>query len=188
MWWWRATKRPPKQKAYRHFADAPLGLQYRNGSSQAYEQKGGIYRVGNSVNVAGAKRIRDVYGDFKIPIKRTSHSERYQTLKQYLDAIPDELVGHSLGGSVSLQAQSNDHRDNCRLLHTTTYGAPVLSDGKFNDKTNRLRNAGDVISMFDKGAFANKQQIVKPPIGPFNYASRLDATNNALFHGAVPDI
>lgn len=75
-----------------------------------------------------------------------------------------------------------------RVLHTTTYGAPVLSDDQFSDENNRFRNEGDVMSTFDKGSFTNKQQMVQPPIGPFSYESRFDAANSVLFNGAVHDI
>lgn len=62
------------------------------------------------VDVAGSKRIRDVYDDAHIPIKQSSHSERDQALKQYLDTIPELYgrIGHSLRDSVILEAQSND--------------------------------------------------------------------------------
>ena len=56
-----------------------------------------------------------------------------------------EIVGHSAGGTASLELQKEDPN-----LKTTTYGAPVLQmDTK---QGNRYRKAGDVISMFDRGA------------------------------------
>ena len=56
-------------------------------------------------------------------------------------------MGHSAGGSTSLELQKED-----RNLKTTTYGAPVLQmDTK---QGNRYRKAGDVVSMFDRGAKA----------------------------------
>lgn len=52
---------------YRHFTDTPLGLHDRAGLSQAYEQKVGIYRIGNTVYVAGTRSIRGVYDDLEKP-------------------------------------------------------------------------------------------------------------------------
>lgn len=80
-----------------------------HGLSQADDQTYGIYRIGNSVYVARTKRIRHVYDDWKLLLRQTSHSERHQTLKQYLDANPEvgELLEDSLGGSVMLEPQSN---------------------------------------------------------------------------------
>lgn len=77
--------------------------------SQEYDQNGGVYRLGDYAYVARTKSIQDVYDELNTSIKQTSHSERYQTLKQDLDADPevDELTGHSLGGSVLLEARSN---------------------------------------------------------------------------------
>lgn len=90
--------------------------------------------------VAGTKSIRDAYDDLHILVTQTSHSERYQTPKQYLDTNPEvnELVGHSFGGSVMLAAQSNYHKENGSVLHTTTHGAPVLSNDHFSDKKQHI--------------------------------------------------
>ena len=56
------------------------------------------------------------------------------------------LVGHSLGGSASLELQKNyPERD----YKTTTYGAPVAS---MTGADNRYRKYGDSVSTLDWGA------------------------------------
>lgn len=71
------SRQTPSQKTYLHFTHRPSGLQDRCGLSQAHEQTHGIYKIGHSIYIVRTLSIHDVYGDLKIPIKQTSHSERY---------------------------------------------------------------------------------------------------------------
>lgn len=105
------TNQTPKQNTFSHFTQSPLGVRDIDGLSHAYEQNDASDRIGNTVYVAGTKSMSGVCNDVRIPIKKTSHSERDQALTQYLDANPevDELIGHSSGGSVILEVQSNYH-------------------------------------------------------------------------------
>lgn len=64
----------PKQTAYSHFTHSPSGRRDRDRLSQAYEQTYAIYRIGNSVYVAGTKSIRDVYDDIKIATRDKTRS------------------------------------------------------------------------------------------------------------------
>ncbi len=90
---------------------------------------------------------QDYWDDLKIPFKLTKYSRRYRDADKLLQQKPDvkDLIGHSLGGTVSLELEKN-HPD--RHYDTTTYGAPVLS----TTPGNRYRHHFDPISMFDLGA------------------------------------
>ena len=60
------------------------------------------------------------------------------------------MVGHSLGGSVSLELQKN-YPD--RKLKSRTYGAPVMDLlGSESENVDRYRNGFDPVSVFDRGA------------------------------------
>ena len=66
------------------------------------------------------------------------------------------LVGHSLGGSVSLELQKNQGE---RKFETDTYGTPAASYSiPDNIDNHRYRNYGHPISMFDRGANSKFKQ------------------------------
>ena len=44
----------------------------------AYRQGNGIYNHGDTLYIAGAKSLGDVYDDLKIPFHATKHSKRYR--------------------------------------------------------------------------------------------------------------
>jgi pimeloyl-ACP methyl ester carboxylesterase len=98
--------------------------------------------------VAGSHTARDWYDDVsKIPFwGDVRNSERYQQADKMLTANPQvhTLVGHSLGGSVVHQLQT-DHPG----LRTVTYGAPSIS---WQSGGERYRNAWDPFSSLDRGA------------------------------------
>ena len=77
-----------------------------------------------------------------------------------------QIVGHSLGGSVSLELAKN-----YKNKITTTYGAPVFSDSLHYG--NRVRAVGDPVSIFDGGA------ITKLPnnINPHSYDNGFEQNN-----------
>ena len=92
--------------------------------------------------------FQDVFDDLKIPLHLTRYTQRYNEADQALKANPliTKIIGHSLGGSVSLELEKNNSD---RTFEVRTYGAPVWSSEKSN---NRYRASWDPISMFDKGA------------------------------------
>ena len=60
----------------------------------------------------------------------------------------DRVVGHSLGGSVALQQQT-DHD----IPYSRTFGAPVLSLNPLNrGNVDRVRHPLDPVSVFDREA------------------------------------
>ena len=77
--------------------------------------------------IAGSRTKRDWFDDFtKVPAWRDlRNSERYQKVQTQFEEQEqiDTVVGHSLGGSVSLELQKN-YPD--RKLKSRTYGAPVM--------------------------------------------------------------
>ena len=80
------------------------------GLRRAYEQ-GDYYVHGKTMFIAGSHTARDWFDDFtKVPARGDlKNSERYQkTQKEFENQEQiDTVVGHSLGGSVSLELQKN---------------------------------------------------------------------------------
>ena len=81
-------------------------------------------------------------------------SERYINAEKALKSNPniERVVGHSLGGVVSLELQKNYPH-----LKSRTYGAPVLDFKGINpyynnENVERFRNLGDPISILDRSA------------------------------------
>ena len=81
------------------------------GLQRAYKP-GDYYVHGRTMCIAGGHTARDWFGDFtKEPAwGDLRNSERYQkTLEEFKNQGQiDTVVGHSLGGSVSLELQKND--------------------------------------------------------------------------------
>ena len=123
------------------------------GLQRAYKQ-GDYYIHGKTMFIAGSHTARDWFDDFtKIPIwGDLRDSERYQkVLEQFKNRGEiDTVVGHSLGGSVSLELQKN-YPD--RIKKSRTYGAPVMDLlGSESENVDRYRNWLDPVSIFDRGA------------------------------------
>ena len=71
----------------------------------------------------------------------------------------DTVVGHSLGGSVSLELQKN-YPD--RIKKSRTYGAPVMDLlGSESENVDRYRNWLDPVSIFDRGAKKSKMEYFR---------------------------
>ena len=121
------------------------------GLDRAYAQ-GDAYTHGSTLYVAGSHTARDWYDNLtKIPAYgdlRQSH--RYKQADKALKANPrvTRVVGHSLGGAVTLQLQKDNPQ-----LQSRTYGAPVMDPlGLSKGKAERYANAGDPVAMFDRSA------------------------------------
>ena len=74
---------------------------------------------------------------------------RYGQAKEELEKQGDKvkhLVGHSMGGNVSLEMQKEKPH-----LKSTTYGAAVWQPFS-TEQGDRYRHGGDPVSMFDRGA------------------------------------
>ena len=108
--------------------------------------------------IKGSSTRRDWYDDAtKIPDwGDTENAERYQQAdkaRKDLNAqgkVVDRVVGHSLGGSVALQMQSDYD-----IPKSRTFGAPVVDLKPFDryyNKAERYRHPTDPVSIMDRGA------------------------------------
>ena len=131
------------------------------GLNLAYENPEGIYQNGSILYIAGTKSGRDVYDDLKLPLYKTQNTKRYKDVDKFLKdgsievdgkkltGITD-IISHSLGSAVGQQI-NNDYGN---IFRSRSYGSPFVSGQRPEDTgTNlRIRKAGDVVSMFDKGS------------------------------------
>ena len=123
------------------------------GLQRAYAH-GDYYIHGKTMFIAGSHTARDWFDDItKVPVwGDLRDSERYQKLLAEFKnrGKIGTVVGHSLGGSVSLELQKN-YPD--RIKKSRTYGAPVMDLlGSESENVDRYRNWFDLISVFDRGA------------------------------------
>ena len=71
------------------------------------------------------KKFEDLkFSDLKIPLHLTRYTQRYNEAEKALKDNPQitKLIGHSLGGSVSLELEKNNKN---KTFEVRTYGAPV---------------------------------------------------------------
>ena len=153
------------------------------GLNEAYKSNDNVYLNNNTMYVSGTKHAdtliptllnlnpiqtymnykngyyQDMWDDLKIPFGLTKYSQRYQEADKMLKENPQitDVVGHSLGGSVSLELAKNYPE---KHLFTSTYGAPVFSDSM--QYGNRFRAFGDPVSMFDNGAITKMPNSINP--------------------------
>lgn len=143
----------------------------KDGLEKAY--KHGDYHINNkTLYVAGSHTLRDWWDDFtKVPFYGDlSKSARYMNVEKVLKENPqiENLVGHSLGSSVSYELQKN-HPD--RNFNVRSYGGPIWDPlgidrvpydtwkslgkpdyGFTPTPPERYRNFGDIVSIFDDSA------------------------------------
>lgn len=106
-----------------------------------------MYTDGKMLFIAGTKTSRDVFDDLLIPLHMTFLSDRYHQAEQVLvrNRGIKYIVGHSLGGSVSLDLAAKYNKI------PITYGAPVMDMG-LSSKGLRYKHLLDPVAMFDIGA------------------------------------
>ena len=141
------------------------------GLKLAYENPEGIYQNGSILYIAGTKSGRDVYDDLKLPLYKTQQTKRYKDVDKFikdgsievdgkkLTGITD-IISHSLGSAVGQQI-NNDYGN---IFRSRSYGSPFVSGQRPEDTgTNlRIRKAGDVVSMFDKGSITLNKSTLDP--------------------------
>ena len=141
------------QRNIGHFKKLTNHKENTEGLKEAYKNRDTyLYLKDDTLYIGGTQNIRDVWDDVtKVPFwGDVKNSERYQNADELLKKNPQvkKLVGHSLGGSVTLELQ----KQYPERFETTTYGAPVTAFSKGK----RYRHTGflmtDPISMFDLGA------------------------------------
>ena len=137
----------------------------------AYENPEGIYQNGSILYIAGTKSGRDIYDDLKLPLYQTQQTKRYKDVDKFikdgtiqvdgkkLTGITD-IISHSLGSAVGQQI-NNDYGN---IFRSRSYGSPFVSSQRPEDTgTNlRIRKAGDVVSMFDKGSLTLNRGTLDP--------------------------
>jgi hypothetical protein len=153
------------------------------GMKKAYESKEGYFKDGNKLFVAGTRDMKDVFDWAKIPLGIFRKSKIYKNIEPIFveDKAIDYVVGHSAGGSATLELGQNFPNRN---ITTVTYNAPVFEmadGGKWVDedrKPLRFAVAGDPVSMLD----SNAQTTLKAP--DFN----VEAVTNVVNAYANPSI
>ena len=133
---------------------------FSNAVSDAVATEAGITSTALLTNLTGnpqlstmaggeiAKKTKDYIMDKTKGVGDLKTSQRYQSLDNYLQTNKgiNELIGHSLGGSVILEKQQQDPS-----YTTYTYGTPVISLGNEGD-VNRYITKYDFCTLFDRNA------------------------------------
>ncbi len=130
-------------------------LEDRVGLDRAYADPRKVYMEGDSMYVAGTSSLGDAVDDLALPFGLTKGTQRYIDAEKVLQSNPKirRVVGHSLGGAVSLELQRARPE-----LETRTYGAPVVS----MTKGERYKSAGDPVSCLDFGAKTTLPRSLNP--------------------------
>ncbi len=122
--------------------DPAESLKDRVGLDRAYADPRKVYMEGDSMYVAGTSSLGDVADDLALPLGLTKGTQRYIDAERVLQSNPKirRVVGHSLGGAVSLELQRARPE-----LETRTYGAPAVS----MTTGERYKSASDPVSFLD---------------------------------------
>ena len=139
------------------------------GLTKAYANKAGTFYdpATKTEYIKGSTTATDWIQDFEnLPFSNTAKTERYgQALDKYNELTaqgqrPERLVGHSLGGGVALQMDSDLARRG-HHVKTGTFGAPVLDVmSPFNgSKPERFKHWGDPVGALDFGATHGKFKL-----------------------------
>ena len=104
------------------------------GLKRAYETKDGLYQHYNKSFIAGTKDFpQDHIDDLKLPFDDTlNKTKRGRDADKYYRSHHEKvtIIGHSLGGSVSL-APEKKYKKECNnpygIKQSKTFGAPVVS-------------------------------------------------------------
>lgn len=131
-------------------------IEDRQGLSNAYNSKDGLYKTGNTLYIGGTGAKdgsinRDIMDDLLlVPTRNIKHSEKYQDVIKYLNKNPDvkRLVSHSLASAV-VNKINEEMPDK---YATTTYATPTIKPkrkGKQNPRRLDYKNRGDVVALLD---------------------------------------
>ena len=130
------------------------------GLKRAYDTQDGLYQHFNKLFIAGTKDFpQDHIDDLKLPFddtlnktKRGRDADAYYRSHHEIDTV----IGHSLGGSVSLALEKQYKKEGTNpygIVQSKTFGAPVISGNVLGEKNpNRIRYVGDPISALDFGS------------------------------------
>ena len=126
------------------------------GLKQAYESKDGLHQHYNKLLIAGTRDFpTDHIDDLKLPFdgtlnqtKRGRDADAYHRSHHEIDPV----IGHSLGGSVSLALEKKYNKEGNNpygIVQSKTFGAPAIPGNCPSTGPNRIRWAGDPISALD---------------------------------------
>ncbi len=110
----------------------------------AYQQRSGVYVVGNTMYLAGTKSLGDAFDDARLPLGNVRGTARYRSAVNAWDPEINHVVGHSLGGSVARAVAAD------KGVSHRTYSEPRFSAGARADP-DAFRTVGDPIAMFGAG-------------------------------------
>lgn len=106
----------------------------QEGLNKAYETKDGLYQHYNKLFIAGTRDFPgDAIDDLKLPFDDTlNKSKRGRDADAYYRSHHeiDTVIGHSLGGAVSLALQKKYKKQDNNpygIIQSKTFGAPVVS-------------------------------------------------------------
>ena len=123
---------------------------------RAYDTQDGLYQHFNKLFIAGTKDFpQDHIDDLKLPFDDTLNAtKRGRDADAYYGSHHgiDTVIGHSLGGSVSLALEKQYKKEGTNpygIVQSKTFGAPVISGNFANNNPNRIIYFGDPISALD---------------------------------------
>jgi hypothetical protein len=158
------------------------------GLKLAYDAKNGLYQHYNKLFIAGTRDFPgDHIDDLKLPFddtlnktKRGRDADAYYRSHHEVDTV----IGHSLGGSVSLALEKQYKKEGNNpygIIQSKTFGAPVISTDVLGEKNpNRIRYFGDPISALDFGS-----TTVMPSLG-FRWKNSAHSYKDLFIKDAVP--
>ena len=137
--------------------------------------------------IAGTKDFpQDHIDDLKLPFddtlnktKRGRDADAYYRSHHEIDTV----IGHSLGGSVSLALEKQYKKEGNNpygIVQSTTFGAPVISGNFTNTNPNRIIYFGDPISAMDMNS-----TTVMPSVG-FRWKNSAHSYKGLFIKDAVP--
>ena len=128
------------------------------GLKQAYGSRDGVHQHYNKLFIAGTRDFpRDHTDDLKLQMNTLSETKRGRDAGAYYRSCHeiDILIGHSLGGSVSLalgKQYAKEGNNPYGTVQSKTFSAPVITGDFPGPNPNRSRWAGDPISVMDMNA------------------------------------
>ena len=123
---------------------------------QAYKSKDCLHQHYNNSFIAGTRDFpRDHIDDLKLPMNDTlNKTKRGRDADMHYRSHNeiDTVIGHSLGGSVSLALEKQYKKESNNpygIVQSQTSGAPVISSNFSGPDPNRIRWAGDPTSALE---------------------------------------
>ena len=173
-----------QQKLFKQLRD----ITDEEGLKRAYDTTDGLYQHYNKLFIAGTRDFPgDYIDDLKLPLndtlnktKRGRDADAYYRSHHEIDTV----IGHSLGGSVSLALEKQYKKEGNSpygIIQSKTFGAPVISGNVLGEKNpNRIRYFGDPISALDFNA-----TNITPSIG-FRFNNSAHSYKGLFITYAVP--